>query len=75
MRQMIFGLFSRFGKGENAVELGRLTRLLRRYAVEQQQVPKDLGALVALNYLDAIPIAPAGRRFVVDRQAVEVRLE
>ena len=75
MRRVISRLFNRPDKNGNAVDLGHLTRLVRRYTVEQQQVPKDLLDLVALNYLDAIPAAPQGQRFVTDRRRVEVRLE
>lgn len=75
MRQVISRLFNRSDKGENGVDLGHLTRLLRRYTVEQQQVPKDLLELVALKYLAAIPVAPPGQKFVIDRRKVEVRLE
>jgi hypothetical protein len=55
--------------------LHALTRLLRKYCVEQQHVPKDLRQLVSLNYLEAIPLAPPGKRYVIDRKNVEVRLE
>ena len=75
MRQVISRLFSRPEKADNPVDLGYLNRLVRRYTVEQQQVPKDLLDLVALNYLPAIPDAPQGQRFVIDRRKVEVRLE
>jgi len=59
----------------NGTDLGHLTRLVRRYTVEQQQVPRDLLDLVTLNYLTALPIAPRGQRYVIDRTKVEVRLE
>jgi hypothetical protein len=59
----------------SSVDLSHLTRLVRRYSVEQQQVPKDLADLVVQNYLEAVPVAPPGRRYVVDRRTVEVRLE
>jgi len=75
MRQMISRLFNRSAKRESVVDLGHLTRLVRRYTVEQQQVPQDLLDLVALNYLEAAPVAPPGRRLVLDRKNVEVRLE
>jgi len=72
MRQMI----SRLLRGsQNAVDLAHLTKLVRRYAVEQQQVPKDLVDLVALKYLAAVPTAPPGQKFVIDRKKAEVRLE
>jgi hypothetical protein len=75
MREMISKLFSRSDKSVNSGDPSYLTRILRRYAVEQQHVPKDLFDLVALKYLPAIPVAPEGRKFVIDRRRVEVRLE
>jgi hypothetical protein len=75
MKQIISKLLNRAENIETRVDLGRLTRLMRRYAVEQQQVPKDLADLVELNYLAALPTAPQGQRFVIDRRRVEVRLE
>jgi len=75
MRQFISRILKRPVAGENGSDLGHLTRLVRRYTVEQQQVPKDLVDLVALNYLTALPVAPSGQRYVIDRTKVEVRLE
>ena len=75
MRPVISRLFNRPEKGENAVDLGHLTRLVRRYAVEQQQVPKDILDLVTLKYLASIPVPPQGQKFVIDRRKVEVKLE
>jgi hypothetical protein len=74
MRQVIRNLLKRPADGGNGVDLDYLTQLVRRYSVEQQQVPKNLLDLVSLNYLEAIPVAPPGRRFVIDRKSVEVRL-
>ena len=68
-------MLNRLENGAKTVELGRLTRLVRRYAVEQQHVPKDLGDLVTLKYLETIPVPPPGQKFVIDRRRVEVRLE
>lgn len=68
-------MFNRPGRDEARAELDRLTRLARRFTVEQQQVPKDLVELVVLKYLGEIPPAPFGKRFVIDRRKVEVRLE
>ena len=70
---MISRLLNR--REDNTMDLKGLTCLVRRYTVEQQQVPKDLLDLVALKYLAAIPAAPPGQRFVIDRRKVEVRLE
>ena len=75
MKQVISRLFNRPEKDDREADLGHLTRLLRRYTVEQQHVPKDLLDLVELKYLAAIPVAPQGQKFVVDRRRVEVRLE
>ena len=71
---MIAKLFARPAREPNGVDLAQLTRLVRRYTVEQQQVPKDLIDLVQLKYLPALPHAPQGQRFVIDRRKVEVRL-
>lgn len=57
------------------MDLDQLTRLVRRYSVEQQHVPKNLVDLVSLNYLETLPTAPPGLKFVLDRKRVEVRLE
>ncbi len=75
MRQVIRNLLQRSTNGGNGVDLDYLTQLARRYSVEQQHVPKNLLDLVSLNYLAAIPVAPPGRKFVIDRKSVEVRLE
>ena len=68
-------LFGRSAKGGHAADLAHLTQLARRYTVEQQQVPRNLLDLVALKYLETVPVAPQGRKFVIDRRRVEVRLE
>lgn len=74
MKRMISKLFARSANDHNGVDLGQLTQLVRRYTVEQQQVPKDLLELVARKYLAAIPHPPQGKRFVIDRKLVEVKL-
>ena len=75
MRRLISKILKRPETGGNGADLGHLTRLVRRYTVEQQQVPKDLVDLVSLNYLTALPAAPRGQRYIIDRTKVEVRLE
>jgi hypothetical protein len=75
MKRMISKLLNRGDNGNNTVDVKHLTKLVRRYAIEQQQVPKDLLDLVAQKYLTTIPIPPAGQRFVIDRRKVEVKLE
>ena len=75
MRSIISKLFRRSRECPATAELERLTRLVRRYSIEQQQVPKSLIDLVLLKYLEAVPVAPPGQNFVIDRKLVEVRLE
>ena len=74
MKRMISKLFARSENNHNGVDLGQLTQLVRRYTVEQQQVPRDLLDLVARKYLAAVPHPPQGKRFVIDRKLVEVKL-
>ncbi len=74
MKRILSKLFTRPVKEQNGVDISHLTRLVRRYTVEQQQVPKELAELVALKYLPALPSAPQGQRFVIDRRRVEVKL-
>jgi hypothetical protein len=75
MKQIISRILNRGNHNGHAGDVRHLTRLVRRYTVEQQQVPRDLLDLVALKYLPAAPEPPAGRRFIIDRRKVEVRLE
>lgn len=75
MRSVFTAIFKRLRKNGPSADLHNLTRLAQRYAVEQQQVPKDLDQLVALKYLDGLPTPPSGRRFVIDRTTVQVRLD
>ena len=75
MREVISKLFNRSPGGDKAADLDYLTRLVRRFSVEQQQVPKDLSELMALNYIEQVPVPPDGQKFVIDRKVVEVRLE
>jgi hypothetical protein len=72
MREIISRLFNRSG---NSADVRYLTRLVRRFAIEQQQVPKDLDDLVRLKYLTSVPTAPLGQRFVIDRKKAAVRME
>jgi hypothetical protein len=75
MRRFISRLLHRSEVDGADKDLGELTRLVRRFAVEQQQVPKALEDLVTMKYLSALPTPPPGHRFIVDRKKVEVRLE
>ena len=75
MRRVLTGWFNWSNRSETSPALDQLTLLVRRFSVEQQQVPKDLAELVALNYLEALPPAPSGKKFVIDRRKVKVRLD
>ena len=50
-----------------------LTQVLRKYAAEKQRAPKDFQEIVAAGYLPSMPAAPAGKKFVIDKNlAVQV---
>ena len=59
-------------EGVSEAELARvtsaLTQAVRRYGIEQRQVPANLDDLVARGYLSQVPEAPRGRRFIIDKQ-------
>ena len=48
--------------------LQELTQAVRRYGVEQRQAPKSLDELVAKGYLGAVPQAPPGKKFAIDKK-------
>jgi hypothetical protein len=52
--------------------LDQLTQALRKYSAEKQRVPASLDELVAAGYLPQLPQAPNGKKFVINRQRVEV---
>jgi hypothetical protein len=47
--------------------LNQLTQALRKYAVEQRRAPTNFDELVAQGYLAAIPNAPAGKKFAINK--------
>ena len=47
--------------------LNQLTQALRTYAVEQRRAPTNFNELVAQGYLAAIPTAPAGKKFAINK--------
>jgi len=47
--------------------LNELTQAVRKYAAEQRRVPGALDELVTNGYLAAIPNAPAGKKFAINR--------
>jgi hypothetical protein len=50
-----------------AALLVELTQTARRYAAEQQRVPKTVDELVGNGYLNALPQAPPGKRFAISQ--------
>lgn len=53
----------------------RLTQTLRKFSAEQQRVPKALNELVAAGYLQTIPSAPSGKKWVINPKRVQVELD
>jgi hypothetical protein len=54
--------------------LDRLTQAVRKYAAEMRTAPKSLDELVAAGYLPEAPVAPPGKKYVIDQQ-LRVRLQ
>ena len=44
-----------------------LTQVVRKYAAEKQRAPKGFEEIVAAGYLPGVPVAPGGRKFVIDK--------
>jgi len=54
--------------------LVQLTQATRKFAAEQQRVPKSLDEVVAGGYLSRMPSAPPGKTFAITKQLqVELR--
>ena len=47
--------------------LDGMTQAVRKYAAEQQRVPKSIDEVVAAGYLSTIPAAPAGKKFAINK--------
>ena len=45
----------------------QLTQAVRKYAVEQHRTPTNLEELVASGRLAAIPEAPAGKKYAINK--------
>ena len=54
-------------EAQTLAALGELTQAVRKYAAEQQRVPKSLDEVVAAGYLSSTPAAPVGKKFVIDK--------
>jgi len=57
----------------NPVDL-KLTAALHRYNESTGKMPADFNALVAGKFIDAMPKAPAGKRYAIDRVHMQVVL-
>ena len=44
-----------------------LTQVVRKFAAEKQRAPKCFEEIVAAVYLPAMPTAPAGKQFIIDK--------
>ena len=52
-----------------------LTKVLRRYSFEKRKLPQSLNEIVDAGYLQSIPEAPAGKKYVIDQKTVQVVLQ
>ncbi|HEV8542042.1 MAG TPA: hypothetical protein VGR78_06605 [Verrucomicrobiae bacterium] len=52
--------------------LNELTQAVRRFGAEQQRRPQSLQELVDKGYLSSIPAAPAGKKFVINKNLAVV---
>ena len=59
---------------DTSAALGVLTQAVRKYSAERRQVPKSLNEVVNAGYLQNLPAAPAGKKFVLDTKRLEVTL-
>ncbi len=76
------GLFQACGKktesgqglAESTPEVAELTKQVRRFSVEKRRLPQNLEELVTVGYIKSIPVAPAGKKYVLDGQRAVVVL-
>ena len=54
-------------RAQIAAVLNELTQAVRKCAVEQRRAPKNLEELVAGGYLSRIPPAPAGKKYMINK--------
>lgn len=58
--------------GPNAA--AELTAQVRRFLMEKRRPPRDLEELISAGYIQAVPAAPVGKKFVVDPKRATVTL-
>ena len=51
-----------------------MTQALRKYSAEKRRVPKTLNEVVSAGYLKTIPQPPAGKKFAIKADRVQVVL-
>ena len=54
--------------------LSALTQAVRKFTFEKRQPPASLEELVTAGYVRAVPPAPAGKKFVIDKKRMVVEL-
>jgi hypothetical protein len=60
--------------GDTGQMLDQLTKVLRKFCVDNRRVPKTLDEVVAAGYLKQIPPAPAGKKFSIETSKLQVVL-
>lgn len=54
--------------------LSALTQAVRKFTFERRQPPTSLEELATAGYVQAVPPAPAGKKFVIDKKRMVVEL-
>lgn len=57
-----------------AATLSALTQAVRKFAFEKRQAPATVEELATAGYVQAVPPAPAGKKFVIDKNRMVVEL-
>jgi hypothetical protein len=60
---------------DGGVDLADINQALKKFHQEQGRMPANVGELATAGYLPRVPVPPAGRRFVMDPDTIEVRVE
>jgi len=59
---------------EPTAALSALTQAVRKFTFERRQPPASLEELATAGYVQAVPPAPAGKKFVIDKKRMVVEL-
>ncbi len=54
--------------------LNELQEAVYQYAQDRKQKPRSLDEVIAARYLPAMPVAPKGKKFVMNTENLEVKL-